>query len=109
MGVEWCQIVCGEEHTVGVTTNGQVFSWGRGQVGQLGHGENCKSTLKPKLVGGLDGEKVMQASCGSNHTVILTRGGDVYIWCVQRSKIFYYSCHLLIWFLPVSHKGVKLQ
>lgn len=32
-------ISCGWRHTVAVTEDGQVYSWGRGVHGQLGHGE----------------------------------------------------------------------
>lgn len=40
------QIACGDEYSVALTSSGEVFSWGRGQYGQLGLGE--------KQVGPLD-------------------------------------------------------
>lgn len=40
------QIACGDEYSVALTGNGDVYSWGRGQFGQLGLGE--------KQVGPLD-------------------------------------------------------
>ncbi|KAJ6366240.1 hypothetical protein OIU77_002759, partial [Salix suchowensis] len=34
------QISCGWRHTLAVTERQNVFSWGRGTNGQLGHGES---------------------------------------------------------------------
>lgn len=34
------QIACGSGHTVVLTDEGQVFTWGRGDDGRLGHGDN---------------------------------------------------------------------
>eukprot|EP00884_Botryococcus_braunii_P013111 jgi/Botrbrau1/21800/Bobra.0190s0025.2 len=42
-------ISCGWRHTVAVTEDGQVYSWGRGVHGQLGHGELVDLNL-PKLL-----------------------------------------------------------
>lgn len=33
------QVTCGWRHTVAITDRGNVYSWGRGTSGQLGHGE----------------------------------------------------------------------
>ena len=35
------QVACGWRHTVAVTAEGRVYSWGRGVDGQLGLGEEC--------------------------------------------------------------------
>ena len=32
------QVVCGKEHCMLLTEHGQVYSWGGGSRGQLGHG-----------------------------------------------------------------------
>lgn len=39
------QISCGWRHTVAVTEQQNVFSWGRGTNGQLGHGESIDRYL----------------------------------------------------------------
>jgi hypothetical protein len=33
------QVTCGWRHTVAITDRGNVYSWGRGTSGQLGHGD----------------------------------------------------------------------
>lgn len=36
-------IACGESHSIAVTTNGDVFSWGNGSYYRLGHGDKSDS------------------------------------------------------------------
>lgn len=52
-GVGVRQIACGSGHTVVLTTDGEVFTWGRGDDGRLGHGDNgwkvSKSIPHPKV------------------------------------------------------------
>ena len=33
----WTQMACGERFTVALSPNGEVFTWGRGANGRLGH------------------------------------------------------------------------
>jgi alpha-tubulin suppressor-like RCC1 family protein len=58
-------------------SNGELYSWGKGIDGQLGHG-NTKNVPKPLKVEGFD-KNVEQVSCGTNHTLVLLGGckGDV--------------------------------
>ena len=43
------QIAAGDAHSLALTYNGLVYSWGNGKVGQLGHG-NTKTQPLPKLI-----------------------------------------------------------
>lgn len=51
------QVSCGWRHTVAITEKDNVFSWGRGTSGQLGHGDAIDIAL-PKMIDTLsaDGE-----------------------------------------------------
>lgn len=31
-------LVCGEDHVIAQDASGKIWSWGRGEAGQLGHG-----------------------------------------------------------------------
>jgi alpha-tubulin suppressor-like RCC1 family protein len=79
--VELQQIVCGDYHTVGVTPAGELFTWGHGAWGQLGHG-NYDDLDKPKLVNCLAGMKMIHLACGSYHTAVVTSDGELYTWYV---------------------------
>ncbi|CAL8350706.1 unnamed protein product [Lota lota] len=67
---------CGAEHSVVLTKDGKVFTFGDGSHGQLGH---CSTAgeLIPREVQGID-EPVSQIACGSHHTLIL--GSSGHIW-----------------------------
>jgi alpha-tubulin suppressor-like RCC1 family protein len=56
-----------------------VFTWGRGEDGQLGLGDTSDQD-EPTYVDALRGVGVRQIACGSGHTVVLTTDGEVYTW-----------------------------
>lgn len=74
-------VSAGELHSAAVTADGDVYTWGDGFCGQLGHGDKRPQVL-PKQVqqGGLEDECVMTISCGSRHTLAVTEEGDVFSW-----------------------------
>ena len=38
-GKQVVQIACGSTYSAAVTADGELFTWGRGNYGRLGHGE----------------------------------------------------------------------
>ncbi|EQC36786.1 hypothetical protein SDRG_05620 [Saprolegnia diclina VS20] len=73
------QVACGGFHTAAVTDTGEIFTWGGGEHGQLGHGDKVNKTI-PSLVKHLADKVVVQITCGWSHTVALTENGEVYTW-----------------------------
>lgn len=54
------------------------MTFGQGDIGQLGLGEDIDERKKPAPVGGaLEGQRVVQVICGGMHTVALTDDGKV--------------------------------
>jgi alpha-tubulin suppressor-like RCC1 family protein len=72
-------IAAGGKHSVALSTNGKLFSWGGGELGRLGTGESVNA-LSPVAVGGLDDEIIVQVDAGASHTAALTSEGLVYTW-----------------------------
>jgi alpha-tubulin suppressor-like RCC1 family protein len=56
---------------------GELFSWGRGMFGLLGHGDE-QSQRSPKRVEALRGIRVSTVSVGQSHALALTEDGLVY-------------------------------
>lgn len=56
-----------------------VFTWGRGEDGQLGLGDTSDQD-EPTYVDALRGVGVRQIACGSGHTVVLSTEGEVFTW-----------------------------
>lgn len=48
-GFEVEQIACGGAHSACITSSGQLFTWGKGRYGRLGHGDS-EDQLTPRLV-----------------------------------------------------------
>ncbi|XP_026481647.1 E3 ubiquitin-protein ligase HERC2-like [Ctenocephalides felis] len=74
-------IACGSSHSAAITSSGELYTWGLGEYGRLGHGDNC-TQVKPKLVKALSGHRVVQIACGSRdaQTLCLTDQGLVFSW-----------------------------
>lgn len=48
-----------------------VYSWGRGEDGQLGLGDTSDQH-RPVPIDALQERRIVQIACGSGHTVVLT-------------------------------------
>lgn len=72
-------IACGRCHAVLVTKQGEIFSWGEGTGGKLGHGLE-KDTHQPKFISSVRGMNFKSLACGEFHTCSVTQSGDLYTW-----------------------------
>ena len=73
------QAKSGDGHCLAITNTGQLYSWGEGSYGRLGHGDTV--TVKtPKHVEALKDVVVVQASCGARHSAAVTADGVLYTW-----------------------------
>ncbi|XP_057550889.1 PH, RCC1 and FYVE domains-containing protein 1-like [Amaranthus tricolor] len=66
-GIHVSSISCGPWHTAVVTSAGQLFTFGDGTFGVLGHGDR-KSVSIPREVESLKGLRTVRAACGVWHT-----------------------------------------
>ncbi len=73
------RVACGETHSAAVTATGQVYTWGRGAFGRLGHGDR-EDQPRPRIVEALREKRIIQIACGhgDGHTLALAGDGAVY-------------------------------
>ncbi|KAL3667951.1 hypothetical protein V7S43_006828 [Phytophthora oleae] len=64
-------VACGWDHSLAVSATGNVYTWGSGTNGKLGHGDEESFDI-PTLVRGMEGKRVKDAKAGCEHTVFLT-------------------------------------
>ncbi|XP_031554442.1 protein RCC2-like [Actinia tenebrosa] len=64
-------------HSIIITESGTAMSFGRNDKGQLGHG-NTERCDKPTVIERLKYYKIVQASCGKSHSLVLTDDGRVF-------------------------------
>ncbi|XP_057614852.1 alsin isoform X1 [Chionomys nivalis] len=57
----------------------EVWTWGKGKEGQLGHGD-VLPRLQPLCVKCLDGKEVIHLEAGGSHSLALTAKSQVYSW-----------------------------
>jgi len=75
-GKQIVQITCGSTYTSARTANGELYSWGRGNYGRLGHGSS-EDHCVPGLIKALKGHRIIDVACGSGdaHTIAVSDTG----------------------------------
>ena len=71
--------VSAEDHSLAITADGAVWSWGYGYHGQLGHGDTQRQLL-PKKIEAFTGQRVVAVSAGANHSLAITADGSAWSW-----------------------------
>ncbi|KPA76098.1 hypothetical protein ABB37_07874 [Leptomonas pyrrhocoris] len=74
------RIRAGQWHSGAINEHGELFTWGVGYQGRLGHGSKTPAYVPTLVQGALEGQHVVDVACGSFHTVALTSKGDVFCW-----------------------------
>jgi alpha-tubulin suppressor-like RCC1 family protein len=78
--------VSANDHAAGaIGEDGELFSWGLGYKGTLGHGD-MQDQPAPKRVEALQGVRVSSVSPGHSHALALAEDGLVYAWGENKSK-----------------------
>lgn len=74
-------IAAGEAHTLALTADGNVYSWGRGTFGRLGNGSELDHHLPTKIEFNFtDNLKIVGISAGAYHSLALADDGSVWSW-----------------------------
>lgn len=80
-GKNICKLTAFSSHTLALTNDGRVYSWGSGKSLQLGYPNNASQIqTEPKLIASLIDlkVKVIDISCGMAHSLIVSDVGYVY-------------------------------
>nr|KJB33344.1 hypothetical protein B456_006G007400 [Gossypium raimondii] len=79
-GHDIISITCGADHTIAYSlSNAEVYSWGWGDFGRLGHG-NSSDLFTPQPIKALHGLRIKQIACGDSHCLAVTMEGEVQSW-----------------------------
>ncbi|KAH3767082.1 ADPribosylation factor subfamily protein [Pelomyxa schiedti] len=76
-GIHISFVAAGGKHSLAVADNGQLYSWGSGIQGQLGHGDEC-SHSSPKVVSYFNGMRATRVACGDKHSLVATDTGSLF-------------------------------
>jgi len=82
-GLESCCITsveCGHNFVVALTNSGDVYSWGSGAHGALGHGDDSDRDIPTRIAGFPEDTGVTQIAVGWQHCVAVTDMGKLFVW-----------------------------
>ncbi|XP_007935574.1 serine/threonine-protein kinase Nek8 [Orycteropus afer afer] len=74
LGYEMVQVACGASHVLALSTERELFAWGRGDGGRLGLGTR-ESHSCPQQVPMPPGQEAQQIVCGIDSSMVLTVPG----------------------------------
>jgi len=72
-------VACAGHYSCAVAESGDVYTWGHGKDGQLGHGD-CKDVYAPKAVRGLQSKLIRHVSCAEHHAAAVSETGVLFTW-----------------------------
>jgi alpha-tubulin suppressor-like RCC1 family protein len=77
-GNNWKQVSAGSVHTAAIKTDGTLWTWGFGSLGQLGTNDAVeRCTPVTTFAGGNDWKQV---SCGNDFTTAIKTDGSLWVW-----------------------------
>lgn len=80
-GLKWQIIAAGGDHSLGLTQDGKLYSWGRNNVGQLGLNTLATAAVSsPVLVSAPVGVKFQDIGIGVDHSYAIARDGRLFSW-----------------------------
>ncbi|PAN42969.1 hypothetical protein GQ55_8G196400 [Panicum hallii var. hallii] len=89
-------VALGSEHSIAVTDEGEVLSWGAAGSGRLGHGHQSSilgfslssSEYTPRLIKNLEGIKIKKIAAGMLHSACIDEKGTLFIFGQKAEKGF---------------------
>ena len=76
-GVRFVRIDCGGQHASALTASGDVYTWGAGSFGQLGHGNRSSRDTLSKVE---NLPKSRWIACGYAFTCSVSEDGEMFAW-----------------------------
>ncbi|KAM4572309.1 putative E3 ubiquitin-protein ligase HERC4 [Odontesthes bonariensis] len=74
------QVACGSQHSVALSKDGQVYTWGLNSRGQLGVGKKNSGASSPQHLRSLSAIPVVRIAAGGEQSFALSVSGGVFGW-----------------------------
>ena len=75
---KWVNVVTGNQFTIGLASDGTLWTWGLNDVGELGYATAGDVQLTPKQVG--TAKDWVTIGCGQNHGFAIKTDGSLWAW-----------------------------
>ncbi len=83
----WADVECGHKFTFATGFDGNVYSWGLNDVGQLGQG-SFKQIASPQPVMSLWRKGTVLVTCSMRHATALNEDGEVSSFCIRPHSFY---------------------
>jgi E3 ubiquitin-protein ligase HERC2 len=70
---------CEGKHFLALTDDGEVYSWGLGEGGRLGHGDHTTKE-QPTKIEALTDKSICRVFCGATYSAAISSSGECYTW-----------------------------
>ena len=80
-------LACGGWHALALTSDGDIYSWGWNESGQLGHSAEKLSSVSPHPFPvdlGSANDPVRQIAAGARHSIAVLKSGQLYTWGLNK-------------------------
>lgn len=75
------RVDCGSDHTLALDSNGKLYAFGENTYGQLGlNSDSLKETSPKKILTSTSQGKIVDFSCGDEHSAYVDTRGQVHTW-----------------------------
>ncbi|XP_032831091.1 RCC1 and BTB domain-containing protein 1 isoform X1 [Petromyzon marinus] len=74
------QVACGSHHSMVLTDDGEVFTWGYNNCGQVGSGTTANQATPRRVTVCIQNKFVVNIACGQTSSMIVLDKGQVYSW-----------------------------
>eukprot|EP00474_Spongospora_subterranea_P006862 CRZ07320.1 hypothetical protein [Spongospora subterranea] len=72
-------VAAGWDHALAITESGELYTWGEGLSGKLGHGDSANQEL-PRQVEALALQQIVWVDGGADHSAAISATGQVWTW-----------------------------
>ena len=83
------QVASCDTHSIAVTSDGQLFSWGDNTYGQLGDGSRVSKgfPVPVEMTGVAKGDQIVEVAVSPYFSVALSRDGQLFAWGDNKGKL----------------------
>lgn len=86
----------GSFHCLAVTEDGELYSWGQNEQGQLGD-TSCTARAEPTLISTIASKEITGVACGPAQVGVLYTDKYMYSTCTLRSAVILPKLMYVLW------------
>ncbi|XP_054837874.1 RCC1 and BTB domain-containing protein 2 isoform X4 [Eublepharis macularius] len=74
------EVACGSHHSMVLTSDGEVYTWGYNNAGQVGSGSTANQPIPRRVTSCLQNKIAVNIACGQMCSMAVIENGEIYGW-----------------------------